>query len=292
MLPIIVTVAVLAVAGIWLLNRHQGVRPPPVAVAKPSAAEDVADATPANLPSPDIKEDISAVPAIVPSLAITSDAPARRELDSAKPAVKPRSTVTAPAKDSAKPIAPPTAPSAAPPLAVIDESKTNAKPPVARAEPPQPDPVAVQAAPQPGAAPAPIDNAPAQPAAAAPAQPAAAAPAQPAAVASVPPAAVAVARSTEAPSPPKPAQAAAKVIYKEAPNFPPEAVIQGVTSGNVKVRLNIDGNGAVTNVIIVESRPRKLFDKAVIRALNRWKFEPTGGPQIVETEVVFTAANE
>ena len=48
----------------------------------------------------------------------------------------------------------------------------------------------------------------------------------------------------------------------------------------------------MSEVIIVESRPRKLFDIAVIRALNRWKFEPTGGPQIVETEVVFAVENQ
>jgi protein TonB len=128
--------------------------------------------------------------------------------------------------------------------------------------------VAAQAAPQPSADPAPID------------------------IALAPPAAVAAARLAETPPPPTPAQALAKLIYKETPNFPPEAVLQGVTSGNVKVRLNIDGKGAVSKVIIVESRPRKLFDKAVIRALNRWQFEPTGEPQIVETEVVFTVDNQ
>ena len=275
-LPIVVTVVVLAGAGIWLMNRHQGVRPPPTAAAATNAVEEIADASPTNSPSPDIKEEVSAVPAIVPAPTKTSDSPARRNVDSAKPAVKPGSQATAAAKDSAKPIAPQAAPSAAASLALIDESKTNAKTPVARTEPPEPDPVAEPAAPQPGADTAPIDIAPAQPAAVAAAQPAT----------------VAAATIAETPPPPTPAQAVAKVIYREAPNFPPEAVIQGVTSGNVKVRLNIDSNGAVTNVTIVESRPRKLFDKAVLRALNRWKFEPTGGPQIVETEVVFTVANE
>jgi protein TonB len=83
----------------------------------------------------------------------------------------------------------------------------------------------------------------------------------------------------------------AKTVYREDPAFPREAITEGITSGSVKARLIIAGNGTVNSVTIVESQPRRIFDKAVIRALKRWQFEPTGAPQTVETEVAFSAGN-
>jgi protein TonB len=99
-----------------------------------------------------------------------------------------------------------------------------------------------------------------------------------------------MAAPTSADATPKPS-AVTKILHREDPVFPREAINEGITSGNVKVRLSVTGNGTVSSVTVTESQPRKVFDKAVIGALKRWKFESTGAPQTVETEVAFSTGN-
>lgn len=84
------------------------------------------------------------------------------------------------------------------------------------------------------------------------------------------------------------AQASApKLIKKVAPEFPREAVQASVDSGVVKAKLTIDGDGKVTDVAIVEAQPRRVFDRAVQRALMDWRFEGSGAPQTHEVRLVF-----
>jgi protein TonB len=84
------------------------------------------------------------------------------------------------------------------------------------------------------------------------------------------------------------AQAAApKIMKKVPPEFPAEAAKASVSSGVVKAKMSIDAEGAVTGVDIVEAQPRKVFDKAVTRALMDWKFEASGEKQSHEVKLVF-----
>ncbi|WP_310385275.1 energy transducer TonB [Roseateles sp.] len=84
------------------------------------------------------------------------------------------------------------------------------------------------------------------------------------------------------------AQAAApKIMKKVPPEFPAEAAKASVSSGVVKAKMLIDADGAVTGVDIVEAQPRKVFDKAVIRALMDWRFEASGEKQSHEVKLVF-----
>ncbi|MFY8116762.1 MAG: energy transducer TonB [Roseateles sp.] len=84
------------------------------------------------------------------------------------------------------------------------------------------------------------------------------------------------------------AQAAApKVIKKVPPEFPREAAQQSISSGVVKAKLSIDADGKVTDVAIVEAEPRRVFDKAVTRALMDWRFEASGEKQTHEVKLVF-----
>lgn len=76
--------------------------------------------------------------------------------------------------------------------------------------------------------------------------------------------------------------------YREQPEFPREAIYSGVNSGRVVARMNIDANGNVNRVDILESEPKRVFDRAVQRALLRWKFQATGEPRVADTEVAFT----
>ncbi|HXD07952.1 MAG TPA: energy transducer TonB [Burkholderiaceae bacterium] len=83
--------------------------------------------------------------------------------------------------------------------------------------------------------------------------------------------------------------ASPKVVKKVPPDFPGEAVRKGITDGVLKARLSIDGQGAVTEVAIVEATPAKakVFTEAATQALNQWRFEPSGKPQTFELKLVF-----
>jgi protein TonB len=51
--------------------------------------------------------------------------------------------------------------------------------------------------------------------------------------------------------------------------------------------MTIDGSGEVTRVEIVEANPRRVFDRAVVRALAQWKY-PSGAPgRIIDVDLSF-----
>jgi protein TonB len=83
------------------------------------------------------------------------------------------------------------------------------------------------------------------------------------------------------------AQSARKAISKEAPAFPSDALDEGIDSGSVKVRISVAGDGSVTGVEILEAQPKRIFDKAVTRAVMRWKYEATGTAETVDTQLTF-----
>jgi TonB family protein len=76
-------------------------------------------------------------------------------------------------------------------------------------------------------------------------------------------------------------------INREQPNFPREAVRQGVENGTVRARLSINAAGDVTTVTIVSARPARIFDREVQTALQRWKFNPGADGRTFETEINF-----
>ena len=78
-----------------------------------------------------------------------------------------------------------------------------------------------------------------------------------------------------------------KVIKKVPPDFPREAVQQSISTGVVKAKMSIDADGKVTGVEILEAEPRRVFDKAVSRALMDWRFEASGEKQTHEVKLVF-----
>jgi len=81
--------------------------------------------------------------------------------------------------------------------------------------------------------------------------------------------------------------AAPKVIKKVPPEFPREAEKQAVTKGTVTAKMQIDGDGKVTGVDIIEAQPRRVFDRAVTTALMDWRFEASGEKQTHEVKLVF-----
>ena len=92
------------------------------------------------------------------------------------------------------------------------------------------------------------------------------------------------------PPPPKPAirrGGQLEIIEKEGMAFPKEAIRNGVEKGTVVARMQIDGNGNVTDVQIVSSDPPRVFDKEVRRALSLWKFKADGEKYVAEIEIGF-----
>jgi protein TonB len=76
-------------------------------------------------------------------------------------------------------------------------------------------------------------------------------------------------------------------VARQDPEFPREAIVRGVTSGDVKARLSIDGAGKVTAVDIVEARPARVFDRVVRDALSHWSFPAGASGRSTEVEIAF-----
>jgi periplasmic protein TonB len=94
-------------------------------------------------------------------------------------------------------------------------------------------------------------------------------------------------------APPKPAvRRGISKIAGDDPSYPREAIRAGVAKGRVVVRLSIDEQGKVTDVNIVSSEPRGVFDKAVRSALEGWRFKAEGEKYVGEVEINFTLKDE
>jgi protein TonB len=92
------------------------------------------------------------------------------------------------------------------------------------------------------------------------------------------------------PPPPKPAirrGGQLEIVERELPTFPREAARAGVERGTVIARMQIDGNGHVTDVQIVSSDPPRVFDREVRRALMMWRFKADGEKYVGEIEIGF-----
>ena len=76
-------------------------------------------------------------------------------------------------------------------------------------------------------------------------------------------------------------------VSREAPEFPREAIAQGVARGTVKVRLTVDAQGHVSDVDILDASPHRVFDRAVRNTLSRWMFEPGPGGRTTTVDVAF-----
>ena len=95
------------------------------------------------------------------------------------------------------------------------------------------------------------------------------------------------------PAPPKPAVRRGIVrVSGDDPSYPREAIRAGVSKGRVVARLSIDEQGKVTDVNIVTSEPRGVFDKVVRAALEGWKFKAEGEKYVGEVEINFTLKDE
>jgi len=79
-------------------------------------------------------------------------------------------------------------------------------------------------------------------------------------------------------------------VHQVKPEYPRIASREGI-EGKVKALLNIDEDGTVVHVEIVEATPKRIFDEAVRKALMQSKYESFGKPYQAEVEVSFTKSD-
>ncbi len=82
-----------------------------------------------------------------------------------------------------------------------------------------------------------------------------------------------------------------ELVAKGTPSFPRRAKSYGV-SGQVTVKFNVDPEGNAVGGVIVESKPRRMFDRSAMRYMETLKFTPykDNGDAVVVTDVVMNVA--
>ena len=64
-----------------------------------------------------------------------------------------------------------------------------------------------------------------------------------------------------------------ELLERGTPVFPRRAKSYGV-SGSVLVRFSVDVEGKAISAVIVESKPRRMFDRSAMRYMETLKFKP------------------
>lgn len=82
-------------------------------------------------------------------------------------------------------------------------------------------------------------------------------------------------------------------IHRIEPKYPIEAAKKGI-EGSVVLKYDIQGDGNVTNVEVVNGKPAYVFDKTAITALKQWRYKATGKTTknlLVQLDYLLSAAS-
>ncbi|NVK21159.1 MAG: TonB family protein [Kangiellaceae bacterium] len=66
---------------------------------------------------------------------------------------------------------------------------------------------------------------------------------------------------------------AAIPLFRSQPNYPPTAAQNG-TEGWVTLKYDVNSSGQLSNISVVDSQPKRVFDREAVKALKKWKFKP------------------
>lgn len=62
-------------------------------------------------------------------------------------------------------------------------------------------------------------------------------------------------------------------VFKMKPKYPRKAARSRI-EGWVKVEFTITEKGSVTEAMVVDSRPRRTFDRSAVQSIRKWRFKP------------------
>jgi protein TonB len=62
-------------------------------------------------------------------------------------------------------------------------------------------------------------------------------------------------------------------LVRVLPQYPPQALSRGI-EGWVIVEFTISAAGTVKNPVVIESNPSGIFNRAMLRAIRKWKYKP------------------
>jgi len=62
-------------------------------------------------------------------------------------------------------------------------------------------------------------------------------------------------------------------LARTPPQYPYQAARRGI-EGWVRVSFRVTETGTVEDVVVLESEPAGVFDRAAVRAVYKWKFKP------------------
>ncbi|ENM5897664.1 energy transducer TonB [Vibrio mimicus] len=73
-------------------------------------------------------------------------------------------------------------------------------------------------------------------------------------------------------------------LHRVEPNYPAKALQRGV-EGYVTLRFNIDEQGKTRDIEVVDSNPKRYFEREAMLALRNWKYQPkiVDGKAVVQT---------
>lgn len=74
-------------------------------------------------------------------------------------------------------------------------------------------------------------------------------------------------------------------LEKPPPEYPAEAKRLGI-EGYVIVEFTVDQSGAVRDALVVSAEPSSVFDTAALKAVKRWRFMPSEGPDQKVSQVI------
>jgi protein TonB len=76
-------------------------------------------------------------------------------------------------------------------------------------------------------------------------------------------------------------------ISRETPSYPFAALSRGV-EGSVLLEYTVDERGRVVAPRVLEATPSGVFERAALRALSRWRYEPIrSGPKLMKVRLTF-----
>jgi TonB family protein len=78
-----------------------------------------------------------------------------------------------------------------------------------------------------------------------------------------------------------------RALDRPQPEFPAAAVKEGVKDGRVLAQVQVNADGSIGRVDILEARPRSVFDREVRRALAGWRYEAPGEVRHTTVEFLF-----